>query len=147
MSIIYIYLYMHYMLKRRVEQWLGGCVWVCERGKGWEICRLRESNRDREHCKSAIWGKYSELYEKHIRLQLCSYSRWLRGWGREQGLGYFVAFFIICCLFDSYYVWSSYWLFLFYFFFLNSLFAASLWFLFFFIFFILLLYPPHFAWQ
>lgn len=46
MSIIYIYLYMHYMLKRRVEQWLGVC--ECERGEGWEICRLRERAKEIE---------------------------------------------------------------------------------------------------
>lgn len=71
MSIIYIYLYMYYMLKRRVEQWLCLC------GTGLQGSnRQRETEGEKEECNGE--QRASELYEKLIRLQL-QVGGWIYG--------------------------------------------------------------------
>lgn len=120
MSIIYIYLYMHYMLKRRVEQWVCLCVCVymlCggEQGQGW-------TGRERDRVVQS--GIESELYEKHISGCCCSYSRRGGGWAC---LGFFCSF-LRFQLPDSI-RFDYHLIILFISILLNSLFAASLWFL------------------
>lgn len=141
MSIIYIYLYMHYMLKRRVEQWVCLCVCLCVcvwRGTGTGIGRERQR-------KSSAIGEQRASFTRS-----CSYSRRGGGW---VVIGFLLQLSSLSAAgFDSIRLSFNHFVYLY---FIKQPFCCivvvlDLLFIFLFFFFFLfrhLLYSPHFAWQ
>lgn len=121
MSIIYIYLYMHYMLKRRVEQWVCLCVCLC-------VCVWRGTGtgtgRERQRKSSAI-GEQRASFTRSIYQAVAVAIRGVEVGGWLQG---FFCSFLHFQLPDSI-RFDYHLIILFISILLNSLFAASLWFL------------------